>query len=76
MKIFLTSFFQIGLVAINTILLQERFIIGVFMASFLISFIWCFNVAKVSVSTINQKITYSLGAGTGAITGMYILSFF
>jgi hypothetical protein len=72
MKIFFTSFLQIALVAINTILLQERIILGVFMASFLISFVWCFNVAKVSVSTIKQKITYSLGAGSGAVAGLYL----
>jgi hypothetical protein len=75
MKIFLTSFTQIALVAINTILLQKGLIIGIFMASFTISFIWCYNVAKVSVSTRKAKIIYSLGAGCGGVFGYYFINF-
>jgi hypothetical protein len=75
MKLFLTSFFQIMLVAINTILLTKGIVWAIFTASFLISFIWCYNVAKVSVSTLRQKIIYSLGAGCGAVSGYLILNY-
>jgi len=74
MKIFLTSFTQVGLVAINTLLISKGYLIGVFMVSFTISLLWCFNVSKISVSTLNQKLTYALGAGFGAITGILILN--
>ena len=74
MKIFFTSFLQISLVAINTILLQKGYVIGIFMASFTISFLWCYNVSKVSVSTRMAKILYSLGAGCGGVFGYYFVN--
>lgn len=73
MKTFLTSFFQIGLVAINTYLIQQTNWIGVFIVSSLISLLWAFNVSKISVSTINQKLTYALGAGCGAVVGLFLI---
>lgn len=73
MKIFLQSFFQVGLVAINTMLIAKGYIIGVFIVSFLISLIWAFNVSKVAISTLNQKLTYALGAGIGAVCGLLII---
>lgn len=75
-KIFFTSFLQIGLVAINTYLINQLFWIGIFIVSFLISLLWAFNVAKISVSTKKQKLVYALGAGCGAITGLFILKLF
>lgn len=76
MKIFLQSFFQIGLVAINTMLISKGIYIGVFIVSFMISLLWAFNVSKVAISTIKQKLTYALGAGCGAIMGLLIISYF
>lgn len=75
MKIFLTSFFQVGLVAINTYLIMHLYWLGIFFVSFFISLLWAFNVSKVSISTINAKLTYALGAGCGSITGLMILKF-
>jgi hypothetical protein len=76
MKIFLQSFFQIGLVAVNTMLIAKGIYIGVFIASFLISLLWAFNVSKVAISTIKQKLIYALGAGTGAVAGLTIITHF
>lgn len=76
MKTFFTSFFQVALVATNTYLITHLHWIGIFVVSFLISLLWAFNVAKISVSTINQKLIYALGAGCGAITGLLILKIF
>ncbi len=73
MKTFFTSFFQIGLVAINTYFISHLNWIGIFLASFGISLLWAFNVSKISVSTTNQKLTYAFGAGCGAITGLLII---
>jgi hypothetical protein len=73
MKLFFQSFIQIGFVAVNTWLISHGYIIAVFFVSFLISLIWAFNVAKVSVSTTREKLIYALGAGCGAITGILIL---
>jgi hypothetical protein len=73
MKTFFTSFFQIGMVAINTYFITQLYWVGIFIVSALISLLWCYNVANVSVSTLNQKLTYSLGAGVGAITGLFLV---
>ena len=73
MKTFFTSFFQVGLVAINTYLITHLHWIGIFIVSFLISLLWAFNVSKIAISTTNQKLTYALGAGCGAICGLIIL---
>ena len=75
MKTFFTSFFQIGMVAINTYFITQMYWVGIFIVSALISLLWCYNVANVSVSTTNQKLTYSLGAGLGAITGLFLVKF-
>lgn len=75
LRIFLTSYFQISLVAINTILLAKGYVVGIFLASFTISLLWCYNVSKISVSKLTEKLIYSFGAGCGALSGFYLLQF-
>jgi hypothetical protein len=75
MKTFFTSFFQIGLVAINTLLISKQLFLAVFICSCLISLLWAFNVSKIALSDLRQKLIYSLGAGCGAITGMLLVKF-
>ena len=72
MKIFFQSFFQIGLVSISTILITKHLYFGIFVVSFLITLLWTFNVSRIAVSTIKQKLIYSLGAGTGAVCGVLL----
>jgi len=76
MKIFFQSFFQIGLVAVNTYLITHLIWVGVYIASFLISLLWAFNVSKIALSTVKQKIVYALGAGTGAVSGLFLIKYF
>lgn len=76
MKTFLTSFFQVALVAINTYFISQLHWIGIFFASYGISLLWAFNVSKISVSTLNEKLIYALGAGCGAITGLFLIRLF
>lgn len=73
MKTFLTSFLQVGLVATNTLLIARGLFLGVFIVSFMISLLWAFNVSKIAISTINQKLTYAFGAGCGAVVGLYLV---
>ena len=70
---FATSFLQISCVAINTYLITHLYWLGIFIVSFLISLLWAFNVSKIAISTTNQKLTYALGAGCGAICGLIIV---
>lgn len=72
MKLFLTGFIQVFLVAINTYFISQAFFIGVSIVAFLISFVWCFNVGKVSTGTMKDKLIYSLGASLGSLSGLYI----
>ena len=72
MRTFFQSFFQVGLVSISTILITKHLYFGIFIVGFLISLLWTFNVSRIAVSTIKQKLTYSLGAGTGAVCGVLL----
>ena len=75
LKIFLTAFFQVGLVAVNTYLITHLYWVGIFVVSTLISLLWAYNVSKVAISKPIDKFIYAFGAGFGAITGLLILQF-
>lgn len=75
-KIFLTSFTQVGLVAINTLLIAKGYILGIFLASFTISLLWSYNVSKIALSDVKRKLIYSFGAGFGAVTGYLLINLF
>jgi len=72
MKLFLTGFIQVFLVAINTYFISQLFYSGIGLVAFLISFVWCFNIAKISVGTLKDKIVYSVGASVGSLSGVYL----
>lgn len=72
MNLFLTGFLQVFFVAINTYFITKNFYTGVLIVSFLISFIWSFNVKKVAFGSLKDRIIYSLGASTGGLIGLYI----
>lgn len=71
-KLFITGFLQVFFVALNTYLIANAFFVGVFFCGFTISFIWTFNVSKVAFGGIWDKVTYSIGAAVGGITGLFI----
>jgi len=73
-KIFITAYVQIGLVAVNTVLIAKGFVLGIFLASFTISLLWSYNVSKVALSEFKDKLIYALGAGLGAVTGYYLIT--
>jgi hypothetical protein len=76
MKLFFTGFLQVFFVAINTFLISNNNLIGVFICSSLISFIWSYNVKKIIFSSFKNHFIYSLGAGLGALLGlMFCINF-
>ena len=75
MKLFTTGFLQVFFVACNTFLISKGYAIGVFTCGFLISFIWSYNVKKVSLSTLKERLIYSIGAAFGSLLGMYFSAF-
>ena len=71
-KLFSTGFLQVFFVSANTYFLAREQYMGVAMASFMISFIWTYNVKKVAFGSFWDKIIYSLGATAGALLGLFI----
>lgn len=74
MKLLTTGFLQVFFVAVNTFFISKGYAIGVFTCGFLISFIWSYNVKKVSIGTMKERLQYSFGAGIGSLAGMLISS--
>jgi len=72
MNLFITGFLQVFFVALNTWLITQKNFIGVLIVSFLISFIWSFNVKKVAFGSMPDRVIYSLGASIGGFTGLII----
>ena len=71
-RLFITAFIQVFLVAVNTIFLAKSIWIGVMFASFGISLTWTLNVGKVAVGTWQDRFVYSFGAMCGSLTGLLI----
>lgn len=70
LTLLLTGFIQVYFVAINTYLISKEMFTGVFICGFLISYIWAWNVKKVSIGCHADRIIYALGAACGAWTGL------
>ena len=73
LKILATSFTQVGLVSINTVLIVQGYVLGIFLASFTISLLWSYNVSRIALSDLRKKLIYSLGAGLGAVAGYHFI---
>ena len=72
LSIFLTGFIQVFLVAVNTYFLTKAAIWGVFPTAFLISFVWSFNVKKLALGNMTDRIIYSAGAASGSASGLLL----
>ncbi|HAE68376.1 MAG TPA: hypothetical protein DCG77_14485 [Sphingobacterium sp.] len=72
MNLLFTGFLQVFFVAINTYLITQKQYVGVIIVSFLISFIWSFNIKKVAFGTMKDRLIYSTGASIGGVTGLLI----
>lgn len=73
MNIFITSFFQVFLIAINTYLISKSIFIGVFLSTFMINLVWTYNVKKMSIGNIKERFIYSFGASIGAVSGLFFI---
>ena len=72
MALFFAGFLQVFLVACNTYFIAHRNLYGAAIAGFLISFVWSGNVKKVALGTMQDRVKYSLGAGTGSLLGLFL----
>jgi len=71
----LTGFAQVFFVSVNTFFLANSFYLGVFVAAFLISLIWSFNIKKIAFGVLKDRLIYSIGAAFGSVAGLYFSSF-
>lgn len=72
LKLFTTGFIQVVLVAINTWQIANEKYLGAFVVAFFISLTWTYNVKKISISSMSERVTYSLGASCGCVLGLVI----
>jgi hypothetical protein len=72
MKLFITGFFQVLFVAINTYFLSKEFYVGVIICGFIISLIWSWNVKKIAFGSKTDRLIYAAGAGFGSFMGLVI----
>lgn len=72
MKLFLTGFTQVLLVAFNTIMLAKSNYIGTLLAAFLIGIVWTGNVKRISSGFAKDRVIYSIGSALGSITALFI----
>lgn len=72
MKLFIIGFTQVFFVAANTYFISSGYYLGTYICSFIIPIIWSFNVKRIAFGTLNDRITYAFGAGTGAIVGLAV----
>jgi hypothetical protein len=72
MKLFITGFVQVLFVAINTFFISREFYVGVLICSFIISFIWSWNVKKVAFGSVTDRVSYAAGAGVGSLVGLVV----
>jgi hypothetical protein len=75
MKLFLTGFLQVFLVAINTFFIANKMPIGCAFMGFMISFVWSWNVKKVVFGTMKEHLIYSFGASIGSVSGLLVSMF-
>jgi len=75
-SLFITGFIQVFLVVANTYFVSNVFYLGVLVMGFAISFIWSFNVKRVVLGTMQDRIIYSLGAALGSVVGLWASSLF
>lgn len=70
--LFNTGFLQVFFVALNTYFITQNNYVGVLIVSFIISFIWSFNVKKIAFGSTKDRIVYSLGASIGGLGGLMV----
>lgn len=73
MKLLITGFVQVFFVAANTYLITQRLYLGIFFAAYSISYIWSYNVKKISIGTMKERQLYCLGAAIGSVSGVFAM---
>lgn len=68
--IFITGFAQVFLVSANIYFISRLIWIGIAVYGFGISYLWTFNVRRVTIGTKSEQFTYATGAMIGGLAGV------
>jgi len=71
-SLYISGVVQVLLVVVNTVLISHQKPLGIFFVGGLISLVWSWNVKRVAFGNWKERITYSLGAGSGSLAGYYL----
>lgn len=71
MKLFITGFLQVFFVCVNTYFIGKEMYAAVFVVGCIISLVWTYNVKKISIGSFTDRMVYALGAGVGAVSGLF-----
>lgn len=74
-KLFLTAFLQVTLVAMNVVFISNKQVIPMLITGFGISFIWTLNVRSVAFGNNLDKFIYASGASLGTGVGFYLSNY-
>lgn len=72
LKLFLTGFLQVFLVACSTFAIARGHMAANILVSFGISYLWSGNVKRVAFGGETDKVIYALGAALGSGSGLFI----
>jgi len=75
-SLFATGFVQVYFVCVNTYFIATTNFSGVLFASFVVSFVWSFNVKRVAFGSVVDRLAYALGATAGSGAGLASSLFF
>jgi hypothetical protein len=75
LHLFVTGYIQVFFVSLNFCFLVNKIYLGVLLASFMISFVWSFNVKRIVFGSGFDRVFYSLGASMGSIFGIWSETF-
>jgi len=68
--IFATGFAQVFLVSANTYFISRTTWAGIAVCGFGISYLWTYNVRRVTIGSAAEQLTYATGAMAGGLCGV------
>ena len=74
-RLFLTGWLQVILVACNTYQIAHKHLVGATVVGFLISLVWTLNVRGAAMGNWTDRLAYSAGACLGTLSGILLMEF-
>ena len=71
-SLLLTGWFQVCLITTQTFALLSGNVSWIFVNGFALSFVWTFNIKRVVLGRMRDRISYATGAGLGSLSGLVI----